>query len=140
MSRALSTFLISLSIIIIIGIAILGTFLFVTRDNTATNNEPSIDDMNEFSYETAEITTDLKDGRFVRIQFRLITDGRKAAKEVEKRDFQIENIMIKEISQMNEADFTSGLNNVETTLQNNINEVMTDGEITDVYTIKKILQ
>lgn len=140
MSRALSTFLISFSVLIIIAAVILGVFFFISDKDSSANSEQTIDDMNEFSYETPEITTDLKDGRFVRIQFRIITDGRKAAKEIEKRDFQIENILIKEISQMNEADFTSGLNNVETTLQNNINEVMTDGEITDVYTIKKILQ
>lgn len=140
MSRALSTFLISFSVIIIIAAAIIGVFFFVSKDDSSANNEPSIDDMKENSYETPEITTDLKDGRFVRIQFRIITDSKKAAKEMEKRDFQIENILIKEISQMNEADFTSGLNRVETTLQDNINEVMTDGEIIDVYTIKKILQ
>lgn len=140
MSRTLSTFLISFSIIIIIAAVILGVFFFVSNNDSSASSEQSIDDMNEFSYETAEITTDLKDGRFVRIQFRIITDGKKATKEIEKRDFQIENILIKEISQMNEADFTSGLNAVEITLQDNINEVMTDGEITDVYTIKKILQ
>lgn len=140
MSRALSTFLISFSVIILIAAGILGMFFLVSKDDSAASGEPSIDEMNEHSYETPEITTDLKDGRFVRIQFRIITDGRKAKKEIEKRDFQIENILIKEISQMNEADFTSGLNRVETTLQDNINEVMTDGEIIDVYTIKKILQ
>lgn len=140
MSRALSTFLVSFGIILTIGAVILGIFFFVTKDNSSANEERSIDDMNEYSYETAEITTDLKDGRFVRIQFKIITDGRKAVKEVEKRDFQIENIMIKEISQMNEEDFTTGLNNVEQTLQDSINEVMTDGTITDVYTVRKILQ
>lgn len=140
MSRALSTFLVSFGIILTIGAVILGIFFFVTKDNSSANGERSIDDMNEYSYETAEITTDLKDGRFVRIQFKIITDGRKAVKEVEKRDFQIENIMIKEISQMNEEDFTTGLNNVEQTLQDSINEVMTDGTITDVYTVRKILQ
>lgn len=140
MSRALSTFLISFSVFIVLGAIITGVFFFVSKDDSSANNEPSIDEMNDHSYETSEITTDLKDGRFVRIQFRIITDGRKATQEIEKRDFQIENILIKEISLMNEADFTSGLTNVESQLKDNINEVMTDGEIVDVYTIKKILQ
>ncbi len=140
MSRALSTFLISFSLIILAVAIILGVYFFVGKDDTAANEEQSIDDMNEFSYETDEITTDLKDGKFVRIQFQIIADSRKAAKELEKRDFQIENILIKEISLMNEEDFTSGLTEVEEKLQENINEVMIDGEITDVYTIKKILQ
>ncbi|HLS22782.1 MAG TPA: flagellar basal body-associated FliL family protein [Pseudogracilibacillus sp.] len=140
MSRALSTFLISFSLIILAVAIILGVYFFVGKDDTVANEEQSIDDMNEFSYETDEITTDLKDGKFVRIQFQIIADSRKAAKELEKRDFQIENILIKEISLMNEEDFTSGLTEVEEKLQENINEVMIDGEITDVYTIKKILQ
>lgn len=140
MSRALSTFLISFSLIILAVAIILGVYFFVGKDDTAANEEQSIDDMNEFSYETDEITTDLKDGKFVRIKFQIIADSRKAAKELEKRDFQIENILIKEISLMNEEDFTSGLTEVEEKLQENINEVMIDGEITDVYTIKKILQ
>jgi len=140
MSRALSTFLISFSLIILAVAIILGVYFFVGKDDTVANEEQSIDDMNEFSYETDEITTDLKDGKFVRIKFQIIADSRKAAKELEKRDFQIENILIKEISLMNEEDFTSGLTEVEEKLQENINEVMIDGEITDVYTIKKILQ
>src|SRR5699024_1916591 len=140
MSRVLTTFLISLSVIIVLAAGILGVFFFISKKDSAANTEQSIDDMNEFSYETPEVTTDLKDGRFVRIQFLIITDGKKAKKEIEKRDFQIENILIKEISQMNEDDFTTGLNNVESSLLENLNEVMTDGEIVDVYTIKKILQ
>ena len=140
MSRAVRTFIISFSVMIVIAAGISGVFFFVLKDDSSANSEQTIDAMNEYSFETSEITTDLMDGRFVRIQFRIITDGRKATKEIEKRDFQIENILIKELSQMNEADFTTGLNEVETTLQENINKVMTDGEITDVYTIKKILQ
>lgn len=138
--RVLTTFLISLSVIIVLATGILGVFFFMSKEDSSANTEQSIDDMNEFSYETPEITTDLIDGRFVRIQFLIITDGKKAKKEIEKRDFQIENILIKEISQMDEVDFTTGLNDVESFLQENLNEVMTDGEIIDVYTIKKILQ
>lgn len=140
MSRALSTFLISFSALIVLGAVGLGIYFFVGKDESADDGEQSIDDMNEYSYETSEITTDLKDGKFVRIQFQIIADNKKAAKELEKRNFQIENILIKELSLMNEEDFTSGLTEVEEKLQENINEVMNDGEITDVYTIKKILQ
>src|SRR5690625_4906868 len=140
MSRALGTFIVSLSIIIVIAAVVTGVFFFVSKGDSSANNELSIDDMNDYSFETAELTTDLSDGRFVRIQFRIITDGKKALKELEKRDFQIENILIKEISRMNEEDFTTGLNNVEQTLQDSMNEIMTDGKITEVYTVRKILQ
>lgn len=139
MTRALKAFLISLSIILLVGIAVLGSFLYFSNANPS-GEARSIDDINQYSYETPEITTDLQDGRFVRIQFRIVTDGKKAVQEVEKRDFQIKNIIIKSISEMNEEDFTTGLTEVEELLQTNLNEVMTEGTITDVYTISKILQ
>lgn len=140
MSRGLSIFLISLTVFVITAAVTLGIVFFVLGNDASVNSEPSIDDMNEYSYETAEITTDLKDGRFVRVQFRIITDGKDAVKEIEKRDFQIENILIKEISVMEEEDFSTGLENVEQTLLEKMNEVMTEGEILEVYTVRKILQ
>lgn len=140
MSRALSTFLISLTVFIVTAAVILGLVFFVFGKDDVAGSEPTIDEMNEYSFETAEITTDLENGRFVRVQFKVITDGKDALREVEKRDFQIENILIKEISIMDEENFTSGLEKVEQTLQDSMNEVMTEGTITDVYTIRKILQ
>src|SRR5699024_8074610 len=140
MSRVLTTFLISLSVIIVLAAGILGVFFFISKKDSAANTEQSIDDMNEFSYSTPEITTDLDDGRFVRIQFLIITDGKKAVKEVEKREFQIKNLLIKEISVMTEEDFTSGLTDLEKKLKSNLNEIMESGKITDVYTVNKILQ
>lgn len=140
MSRVLSTFILSLSIIIVLAFGITAGIFFFSKSDSSASNEATIDDMNENAYETAELTTDLKDGRFVRIQFYIITDSKKAKKEIEKRDFQIENILIKEISLMTEEDFTSELDEVETKLKDEMNEVMIDGEIVDVYTIQKILQ
>src|SRR5690625_7344182 len=102
MSRSIGAFIVSFSIIIVVATVVIGIFLIVDSSDSAASNEQSIDDMNDYSFETDEITTDLIDGRFVRIQFRIITDGKKSLKELEKRDFQIENILIKEISRMNE--------------------------------------
>lgn len=100
----------------------------------------SIDDIVDYSYETPEITTDLKDGSFVRIQFQIVTDGKKAQSEISKREFQLKNILIKELAKMKEADFKSGLSSLEEDVQAKLNDVMTEGKITDVYTINKILQ
>lgn len=140
MSRGLSIFLVSITVFAVTTAVILGIVFFVLGKDDSNNSELTIDDMNEYSFETAELTTDLQDGRFVRVQFKIITNGKDAVKEIEKRDFQIENILIKEISAMEEEDFTTGLDNVEQTLQDKMNEVMTDGQIVDVYTVRKILQ
>ena len=137
MNRFVKTMLISLSILIVVGVS---TFLAVLKATDKNDDEITIDEMNEYSYETPEITTDLADGKFVRIQFQVITDGKKAFEEVEKREFQIKNVLIKELAVMNEEDFKTGLSDLEGNMRDNLNEVMTEGMITDVYTVSKILQ
>lgn len=139
MSSLAKTLITSLTILLVAGIVALVVVLNFNKGSTSGEGR-SIDEMNELSYETPEVTTDLQDGRFVRIQFQLITDGKAGLKEVEKREFQIKNIIIKELAEMTEEDVKTGLSVLESNLQNNLNEVMTEGSITDVYTISKILQ
>jgi len=139
MNNLLKIMLISLSVLVISGIISFVVIMNITGKETRGEGR-SIDDINANSFETPEITTDLKDGTFVRIQFQIITDEKKALKEVEKREFQIKNILIKELAIMTEEDFESGLSDLEIALQEKLNKVMTDGTITDVYTISKILQ
>lgn len=135
----MKTLMISVFSIIVVGvIGFIGVFYFM--DDTTDAGELSIDEMNKYSYETPEMTTDLEDGTFVRIQFRLITDGKKSVNEVSQREFQIQNILIKELATMTEDDFREGLSDLEISLKDNLNDVMNDGSITDVYTIDKILQ
>lgn len=139
MNSLAKTMIISLTLLLGLGIVAL-VFVLNFNNETTKGEGRSIDEMNEYSYETPEVTTDLKDGKFVRIQFQVITDGKSGLKEVEKREFQLKNILIKELALMTEEDFKSGLSDLEATLQSKLNEVMTDGTITDVYTISKILQ
>ncbi|MFD1037979.1 flagellar basal body-associated protein FliL [Virgibacillus byunsanensis] len=139
MNKLAKTMVTSLMILMLGGVIALVVVLNVTGDKN--NGEArSIDDMVEYSHQTSEITTDLEDGSFVRIQFQIVTDGKKAKKEITKREFQLKNILIKELATMNEKDFKTGLSNLEDVVQLKLNEVMTSGKITDVYTINKILQ
>lgn len=131
--------LLSLVIIILVGVvaAVIVLNVLEKRDK---GNEQTIDEIVEYSYQTPEITTDLSDGSFVRVQFQIVTDGKKARKEIEKRDFQVKNILIKELAKMDEESFKSGLSDVEDILQVELNKVMKKGKVVDVYTISKILQ
>lgn len=99
-----------------------------------------IEDLVKYSYETPEITTDLQDGGFVRIQFQIVTDGKKAKNEIASRDFQLRNILIKELTHLTEEEFSTELEDIENIVQKKLNELMTEGKIVDVYTISKILQ
>ncbi|MDC3416387.1 flagellar basal body-associated FliL family protein [Aquibacillus salsiterrae] len=102
--------------------------------------EQTLDKMVENSFTSSEMSTDLKDGSFVRIQFQLITNSKDAKQEVEKREFQLKNLFIKESVQLTSEDFKVGLSTLEEKLKDEMNQLMEDGEIVDVYIINKILQ
>lgn len=132
MSKLVKTMITSLVTIMLCGII---TYVIYT------NMQPDpIEDLVKYSYETSEITTDLEDGGFLRIQFQIVTDGKKAKNELASRDFQLRNILIKELTPLTEDEFTTGLDDIEEIVQTKLNELMTEGKIVDVYTINKILQ
>jgi len=138
MNRLVKLSVISLLVLLVIVIA---AFVVVINVNQSESEaEPTIDDIVEYSYQTPEITTNLDDGHFVRIQFQVVTDSSETKEELSKREFQIKNILIKELATMEEEDFQTGLADLEKKLVTKINEVVTNGEITDVYTIDKVLQ
>ena len=137
MSRLVKTFITSFVIILLGGAATLAV-LFYGQEEASTG--ATIDDIVEHSYETPEITTDLSDGSFVRVQFQVITDGEGAKEEISKREFQLKNILIKELATMDEEDFRTGLTDLEEVVKSKLNELMTDGNIEDVYTISKLMQ
>ncbi|MDO6449630.1 flagellar basal body-associated protein FliL [Oceanobacillus profundus] len=139
MSKLVKTMITSLVVLLVIAIASLVVVLNVAGENKKGDAQ-SIDDIVNYSYESPEITTDLADGAFVRIQFQIVTDGKETLKEVEKRDFQLKNIIIKELATKTEEDFKSGLSELEQVVKSSLNELVEEGEITEVYTINKILQ
>ncbi|MFP7477634.1 flagellar basal body-associated protein FliL [Terribacillus saccharophilus] len=131
--------IIILSVVIILGAGGFAAWNFFTSP-TSEAKEPTATELAENSVSTDEITTDLEDGSIVRIQFQLITDGEKAKEEVTARQFQLKNIVIKEMTEMNKEDFQAGLADLEENLKNKLNEEMQEGKIEDVYTISKVLQ
>ncbi|MDM8099267.1 MULTISPECIES: flagellar basal body-associated protein FliL [Oceanobacillus] len=133
---------IAMTSIITLLVGVVATLIIVIYVNEPeeTSGEQSIDEMVSHSYETPEVTTDIKDDRYVQVQFQVITDDNKAVEELEKRGFQITNLLIKELAVMEVDDFQTGLDELEDTLKTDLNEMMTEGTVTEVYTIKKILQ
>ncbi|UOR13901.1 flagellar basal body-associated protein FliL [Halobacillus amylolyticus] len=124
--------------ITIVGVAAL---IFVLNlDSSEANGERPIDEIREASLLTEEITTDLVDGHFVRISFRIVTDSKGALEELEKRDFQMKNILIKELATMEGEAFQGGLGELEEIIKLKLNELMNEGKITEVYTVDKVLQ
>lgn len=139
MSKLMKTMVTTLVILILGGAIALVVILNMDEDGNPDEAQ-SVDELVKYSYETPELTTDLEDGSFVRIQFQIVTDGKKARDEISKRDFQLKNILIKELAEMDEELFKTGLDELEEDLVERLNEVMTTGDVTEVYTINKILQ
>ncbi|MFD1360346.1 flagellar basal body-associated protein FliL [Lentibacillus salinarum] len=139
MGKLAKTMIMSLVVLLLAGGGALIVVLNMV-DDPSEGSAQSIDTVLDYSYETPEITTDLQNGSFVRIQFQVVTDSDKAREEAKKREFQLKNILIKELAKMDEEKFKSGLSDLEDVVQQRLNEVMEEGSITDVYTISKILQ
>ncbi|WP_234400712.1 flagellar basal body-associated FliL family protein [Virgibacillus senegalensis] len=132
--------LVVILLVLVIGGAAGMVFVLTADGEENQSDEQSLDEMVEYSFQTEEMSTDLEDGSFVRIQFQIVADSEKAKEEVEKREFQTQNILIKELAKMDRDAFKEGLSNLESIMKDKLNEVMHEGKIVDVYTIQKVLQ
>ncbi|RFB19057.1 flagellar basal body-associated protein FliL [Bacillus sp. HNG] len=130
--------LLVIMVIILSTITLVGTTAFVILTKvTASENqkEPSIDQVLKATVEIPEITTKLLSDDYIRISFNIQTDGKKGKEELEKRQFQVSNIIIKELSNMTSDEFKGeeGIVNLEDRLKDRINELMQDGTVIKVY-------
>lgn len=136
-SKLFKIMIASIAVILIAGV---GALIYILNSSDNENKELSAEEMMKYAYTTEEMTTDLKDGNFLVIQFEFIMDSKKARAEIENRSFQLKNKVIKETIDLTEAEVQSGLSELETNLKNKMNELMDEGKIIDVYIISKIIQ
>ncbi|UII57418.1 flagellar basal body-associated protein FliL [Cytobacillus spongiae] len=137
--------LLMIMIILLVAITLVGAIALVvvlkfTGDDAA--KEPTIDEVLEASVDIPEITTNLATDDFIRISFKIQTDSKKAKEELEKRDFQVKNIIIQELSEMKaeELQGKDGKVKLQDDLKTKINEVMQEGKIEMVYITQALLQ
>ncbi len=137
-----------LTIIIILLVAVIligGVILFVllTQFNKPTGAvEPSIDEIVEATVEVPEITTNLADNRVVRLSLKIQTTSKEAGAELTKRVFQVQNIAIQELSEMEKKDLEGkqGKQIFQKSLKTRLNELMQEGEVQEVYFTSFITQ
>lgn len=129
--------LLTIMLIIISAITLVGTTAFVVlmKFTGDENTEPTIDEVLESTVVLPEMTTKLKGKGYMLISFNIHTDSKKAKAELEKRDFQVRNIVIKEISEMTIDQFEGeqGISSLENILKDRINELMQEGTVVSVY-------
>jgi flagellar protein FliL len=133
-------------LIILVTFTLLGGIFYIVytefNKNGAGDSEPTIDEILVASVDVPEITTNLADKRYVKIQLKIQTNSEDAGVELAKRDFQVKNLIIHELSEMTQEDLEGkqGKQNLQQTLKSQINELMKDGEIQQVYITSYIIQ
>ncbi|KGR80348.1 flagellar basal body-associated protein FliL [Ureibacillus manganicus] len=137
--------LLTIMLIILVTITLLGVVIFVllTQFNKpAATGEPTIDDILAASVDVPELTTNLADNSFVRLKLKITTDSQEAAAELSKRDFQINNLLIEELSELTEEDLQGKQGKIilQSTVKSKLNELMQKGEVVEVYITSYIIQ
>jgi flagellar protein FliL len=131
-------------LIIIAAILLLGGVWFFLHKSTSEEKtkELSADEIIAMSVETESITTNLSTGGYVQLSFQLQTDSEKAKEELEKRDFQVKNVILKLFSSLTEDEINSPEETVqfEEQIKNELNKFMQSGHIVKVYTTNKMIQ
>lgn len=134
-------------LIIIIALTLIGVitvvlYNYMTKAAPDPDREPTIDEIIALSVDTDEITTNLLTNDYIRVQFKIQVDNTKAKTELEKRDFQVNNIIIRELSGRKASDFNGpeGIENLEQSIIEKINEFMQEGTVVNVYTTQFVLQ
>ncbi|MEK4906887.1 flagellar basal body-associated protein FliL [Niallia sp. FSL M8-0099] len=135
--------IIMLVLLLVITLAGAGAFIYIWKfTGEQKANEPSIDEILESSVDIEEMTTNLASNNFIRISFKIQTDSKEAKEELEKRDFQVKNIIIQELSEKKTEDLKgkAGQIKLENDLKDKINELMQEGKVVQVYIVNSLLQ
>ncbi|CAG9609753.1 flagellar basal body-associated FliL family protein [Pseudoneobacillus rhizosphaerae] len=131
-------------LIIVAAILLLGGVWFFLHKSTIEEKtkELSADEIIAMSVKTENITTNLSSGGYVQLSFQLQTDSEKAKRELEKRDFQVKNVILKIFSSLTEDAINSPEETVqfEEQIKNEMNKLMQSGHIVKVYTTNKMIQ
>ena len=135
--------LIVLVTVTLVGVIILAlVWQFNKDDGKEKDGAPSIDEIIESLVEVPEITTNLADKKFIRISLTIQTDNPEAADELEKREFQVKNIALYELSELRQEDLEgkAGKQAFEESLKSQLNPLMQSGEIEKVSIVSHMIQ
>jgi flagellar protein FliL len=139
-NKFLTIMMILLVTITLVGVIALVVILKFSGEEET--KEPSIEEVIEASVDIPEITTNLLSNDFIRISFKIQTDSKKAKQELEKRDFQVNNIIIEELSEMKAVDLQGkkGKELVEGKVKEKVNGLMQEGMVEKVYITSMMIQ
>ncbi|MBM7579865.1 flagellar basal body-associated protein FliL [Jeotgalibacillus terrae] len=136
-------------LIILVSITLLGIIFLVVTNQLAGDGEEeeeevklSADEIVEATVEIPEVTTNIGGSSFARVSMSIQTDSKDAAEELKKLEFQVKDILIDELLEMNKADLegSAGKNAFEDVVKNRVDELIQKGEVIQVYTTSIVVQ
>ncbi len=142
-NKLLTTILIVLVTFLLVAVIVFALVLQLdSKGDDPKPKEPTIDEIVEATIEIPEITTNLAENQFIKLDLKIQTDSTKAAEELEKREFQVRDLVIQELSEMTkeELEGKAGKKAFKTTIQSSVNALMQEGEVEDVYIVSYIIQ
>ncbi|MGN7174935.1 flagellar basal body-associated protein FliL [Paenibacillus sp. FSL R5-0490] len=139
-NKLLMIMLMMLVAITLVGAIALVIVMKFTDDDGS--NEPDIDEVLEASVDIPQVTANLASDDYIRISFKIQTENKKAKEELQKRDFQVKNLIIQELSEMKAEDIQGkeGQIKLQEDLKTKINGLMQEGKIVQVYITESLLQ
>lgn len=138
--------LLGVTLSLIIGAVLLIGGLYVLNigpfEESTADAGTSIDEINKRSFETEEMTTNLKSGEFIRAQFRIQLDESKTLTELEKRDFQVKHVVLLALAEISADQLigSEGIEELEEQIQTQLNQHLDSGRVEAVYTTTKVVQ
>ncbi|MFC7392557.1 flagellar basal body-associated FliL family protein [Scopulibacillus cellulosilyticus] len=144
-SRGLKIFFIVVFSVIVIGLAGYLWFYFMDSNKIGSAKDKNNDIkyiIKNLTVDTDEITTNLKDDHYIKVQFKIQVSNKDAKKELTDREFQVKNAIIYILSGMTPRDLQGpkGLTRLENLIKSKINQDLESGQVTHVYTTEKIIQ
>jgi flagellar FliL protein len=129
-----------LTIILLVGV--IAYVLLNKLNHASANKAPTIDEVVKNSIDVPELTTNLMNGNYIKISFKFETNSNSAKDELNKRLFQVNDIIIDQLSQMtsNELEQKNGKDKMKLALMQRINKVMQNGKVENVYITSYMIQ
>ncbi|GAF63705.1 flagellar basal body-associated protein fliL [Bacillus sp. TS-2] len=139
MANILLVFLLALILVGVAALVILNQF----TNETLAEEDYSLDQLIERAYTTEDIITNLNSNNgYIKASFYIQLNSKDAVEEIEKRDFQVNNLIIHTLSEINPSELSgsTSIEEVELQIQSDINDFLSEGEAIKVYATSWVIQ
>lgn len=134
--------LIALSLLAIVSVL---AYMLLGDGESDQEEKPRIisgSEVQELTYNTEKITTNLADGRMIILSLSFLAENKRAREEIAQRMVQVNDMIITSLHSQTRKDFetTEGLEAYKLLILQRVNQLMERGTIIDVFYIDKVIQ